>query len=106
MDILKLLDQMKETVKNLENKDKKQSTNSLISAIAGIVAENILLKSADDTARSLVLSMVMANGGKFILKDKIDHKSSEYAVTVVPSKDGNIELRTFKKDIDTDNKVH
>ncbi|MES0340700.1 MAG: hypothetical protein ABUK08_00130 [Candidatus Humimicrobiaceae bacterium] len=104
MDNEKILIEMRELLEG--NEDNTGPSKELISSMAVLVAENIMLSLQDDTARSLVLSMVTASGGSFKIKERIDYKSSEYRVIVVPLEDDVIELKVVKKDIETDVNVH
>ncbi len=101
MDIKEIIEQIKESVKKIEKKDteKEKASHGLVSSIAHLMAENIVLKSADDTARSLVMSLVMENGGSIILNNRVDHKTCGYELTVEPSEGDSLILKAVKIDV-------
>jgi hypothetical protein len=92
-----LIDKLK---KNLEGdiQDEKALRVELMSNLAMLLAENIVLKTADDTARSLIMSIVMDNGGSITLNKRVDHKTCGYELAVEPSEGETLILKAVKKD--------
>jgi hypothetical protein len=92
---------MEDLIKDLMDKleSNKETMDSPISSIINIIAENTLLKIADDTARSLIMSIVMDNGGSITLKNRVDHKTCGYELAVEPSEGDSLIFKAVKKDV-------
>jgi hypothetical protein len=98
VDIKDLFEKLK---KNLEVEIKSDSEmfNDLVKNLTNLIAENALLKAADLTARSVMLTTILDNGGSLTIKKLIDYHTSGYEISLDKTDSDYIVLKAVKKDV-------